>query len=211
MTIGVITSEFEGLDAMRDYIASFPKRTPRAARLAINTVISRKGMKLLQDEMYDQVAFPKNYLKGDRLFVRKFARETDLTGIILGRKRATSLARFAAPGTPIGSQARAGVRVMVNRGSSVTLRNAWLVRLRRGASLTEDNFNVGLAIRLREGERIAGKFSTHSSWLVPGQVALLYGPSVNQVFDDVAEEQGPQVLNMVSDEFFRQFDRMGGA
>lgn len=206
-----VESTFEGLDEMQQYLVSFPQRTPRAARLAINTVISRKGMKLIQDEMYDQVAFPKNYLKGDRLFVRQFASEANLTGIILGRKRATSLARFAAPGTPIGSQARAGVRVMVSRGSTAFLRNAWLVRLRRGASLTEDNFNIGLAIRLGSGERVTGKFSKHKSWLVPGQVALLYGPSVNQVFDDVAEDTGPEILNMVSAEFSRQFDRMGGA
>lgn len=204
-----IVSTFEGLDEMQQYMGSFPKRTSQAARLAINTTLSRKGMKLLQDEMYDQVAFPKNYLKGDRFFVSKFARETDLVGAIMGRKRATSLARFAAPGTPIGSRGRAGVRVMVSKGKSAVLRNAWLVRLRRGASLTEDNFNVGLAIRLGNGEKVTGKFSSHSSWLVPGQVALLYGPSVNQVFDDVAEEKGPQVLDLVADEFFRQFERMG--
>lgn len=209
MTVGVVYSEFEGLNEIESYLKSFPKRVPRAARLAINTVISRKGMKLIQDEMYDQVAFPKNYLKGDRLFVRQFATEANLTGIILGRKRATSLARFAAPGTPIGSQGSRGVKVVVSRGSSAFLRNAWLVRLRRGASLTEDNFNVGLAIRLREGEKVTGKYSSHRSWLVPGQVALLYGPSVNQVFDDVAEDTGPEILNMVGEEFNRQFDRMG--
>ncbi len=207
----MITSTFEGLDEMREYLGSFPKRTQRAARLAINTTISRKGMKLVQDEMYDQVAFPKGYLKGDRLFVSKFARETDLQGVILGRKRATSLARFAAPGTPIGSQGRAGVRVMVSKGRATYLRNAWLVKLKRGASLTEDNFNVGLAVRINQGEQINSKVSAHNSWLIYGQVALLYGPSVDQVFSDVAEDSGPKVLNLLSDEFFRQFDRMGGS
>lgn len=206
-----ITSSFEGLDEMREYITAFPNRTRRAARLAINTTINRKGMKLVQDAMYDDIAFPKNYLKGDRLFVNQLATEGNLVGSILGRKRATSLARFAAPGTPIGSQARAGVRVMVSRGASVRLANAWLVRLRRGASLSEDNFNVGLAVRVQPGETVYGKKSSHSSWLVPGQVALLYGPSVNQVFKDVAEENGQQVLDLVSDEFFRQFERLAGS
>lgn len=205
----MIVSDFEGLDGLQDYFRAMPKRSARAARLAINTTISRKGMALIQDEMYDEVNFPKNYLKGDRLYVSRYATETSLQGVILGRKRATSLARFAAPGTPIGIQGGSGVRVMVKRGSSVALRNAWLVRLRRGASLTEDQFNVGLAIRLRPGETaVTGKTTTHSSWLVPGEVALLYGPSVNQVFAGVAEETGPEILKLVADEFFRQFDRL---
>lgn len=205
-----VVSTFEGLDDVQAYFKASPKRTAQAARLAINTTLSRKGMKLVQDEMYDQVAFPKNYLKGDRLMVSKFARETDLEGVILGRKRATSLARFAAPGTPIGSRRGGGVEVTVSRGVKTFIRGAWLIKLKRGASLTEDNFNVGLAIRLGENERVVGKFSSHNSWLIRNQVALLYGPSVNQVFNDVAEEQGPKVLDLVAQEFRRQFDRIGG-
>ncbi len=203
-----VESTFVGLDGLSDYYKAFPLRTKRAARLAINRVIAREGMKAIQDEMYAQVNFPKNYLKGDRLFVRQYAVESNLEGVILGRKRATSLARFAAPGTPIGSRKGSSVTVQVNRGSSVHLRNAWLVRLRRGASMSEDQFNVGLAVRLKPGETINNKKSAHRSWLVPGQVALLYGPSVNQVFDDVAEKEGPEILNLVADEFFRQFDRL---
>jgi len=128
--------------------------------------------------------------------------------VILARKRATSLARFAAPGTPLGLRKGSSVTVQVKRGSRTVLRNAWLVRLRRGASMSEDNFNVGLAVRLKPGESLGNKKSAHKSWLIPNQVALLYGPSVNQVFDDVAESQGPEILNLVATEFFRQFDRL---
>lgn len=204
-----VVSEFEGLDEAESYFRAMPKRSARAARLAINQTITRSGMKTVQDEMYDQIAFPKGYLKdGDRLRVARYATEANLLGVIAGRKRATSLARFAAPGTPLGSKARAGVQVTVRRGQSIMLRNAWLVRLNKGASLTEDNFNVGLAVRVGDGESVTGKFSKHQSWLIPGSVALLYGPSVDQVFADVAEEKGPEVLNQVADEFFRQFERM---
>lgn len=202
-----INSTFEGLDGTADYFKRMPERTARAARLAINRTISREGMKLVQQEMYEQVNFPKNYLKGDRLFVKQYASESNLEGIILGRKRATSLARFASSGTAIGSQAKAGVTVQVKRGSSTFLRNAWLVRLKRGASLSEDQFNIGLAVRLKPGESL-GKKTKHQSWLVPGSVALLYGPSVNQVFDDVAETSGPAILDMTATEFFRQFNRL---
>lgn len=202
-----IITEFTGLDAAADYFQLMPERTAKAARLAINTVINRSGMRLIQDEMYADVNFPKNYLKGDRLAVTELATENKLVGAIKARKRATSLARFAAPGTPLGSRAGAQVRVMVNAGQGVTLRNAWLVRLRKGASLTEDNYNIGLAVRLHPGEKL-NKKTAHHSWLVPDQVALLYGPSVDQVFKDVAEETGPRILDLTSAEFFRQFERL---
>lgn len=204
-----IVSEFEGLDDIGDYFKAMPKRTKTSLRLAINRTVARTGMKAIQDEMYDQVNFPKNYLSGDRLFVQQYATESNLEGVILGRKRATSLARFAAPGTPLGYRGKQGVTVKVSSGGSVHLRDAYLVRLRRGASLTEDNFNVGLALRVKPGESIVGKKSMHRSWLVPGAVALLYGPSVNQVFEEVAETKGPELLGMVADEFFRQFERQG--
>ena len=203
-----VVSEFDALGDAEDYFKRMPGRSKKAARLAINQTISRAGMKLVQDEMYEQVAFPKGYLKGDRLNVAKYATESNLVGIIRGRKRATSLARFASPGTPLGSKANAGVRVMVRSGKSTFLKNAWLVRLKKGASLTEDQFNVGLAVRIEPGQSLVGKLSAHQSWLIPGSVALLYGPSVDQVFSDVAEESGPEILNLTADEFFRQFERL---
>lgn len=207
-----VISEFEGLDDAGDYFKRVPDRSKKAARLAINRTVSREGMKLVQDEMYDDVNFPKGYLKGDRLFVSRYATESNLEGVILGRKRATSLARFASAGTPIGSGygggKSTGVTVQVNRGKTTRIANAWLVRLKRGTSKTEDQFNIGLAVRLKPGEKL-NKTTAHRAWLVPNVVALLYGPSVDQVFKDVAEETGPQMLTLVAKEFFRQFDRLG--
>ena len=98
---------------------------------------------------------------------------------------------------------------MVKNGQSAYLRSAWLVRLRKGASLTEDNYNVGLAVRVKPGDTIAGKHSKHTAWLNPEHtVALLYGPSVDQVFRDVADDNGPKLLNLVANEFFRNFERL---
>lgn len=203
-----VTTTLEGLEAAELYFESVPKIAARAARLAINDTISRKGMQVIQAEILDQVNFPKGYLKGDRLAIAQYATESNLEGVIRARKRATSLARFASPGTPLGSQTRQGVRVAVRNGGSAYLRNAWLVRLKKGASLSEDGYNVGLAVRVKPGDTISGKYSTHKSWLVPGSVALLYGPSVEQVFSDVAEQTGPEILDLVATEFFRQFERL---
>jgi hypothetical protein len=203
-----ILTEIDGLDEAESYFKAVPAQAKKAASLAINEVIARQGLKLVRDEMYSQVNFPKGYLKGDRLSPVRFATASNLEGVIRARKRATSLARFAGAGTPIGSGGKTGVTVSVRNGKSTFLRQAWLVRLKRGASLSEDQYNIGLAVRVKQGDRINNKFSKHKSWLVPGRVALLYGPSVDQVFKDVAEDNGQQILGILSTEFFRQLERL---
>lgn len=206
-----IITEFEGLGDLELYFRSLPDLSKRAMRLAINTTVGRAGLKYLTEEMYSQVAFPAGYLKGDRLGVTRYATENNLEAVITGRKRATSLARFAAPGTPLGSRRGGGVTVTVRRGKTKTFTTGWLVRLRRGKSLTEDNYNVGLAVRVKQGDSIIGKHSAHQAWLNPQHtVALLYGPSVDQVFAGVIgnHRSAQHVLDMVAKEFIRQFDRL---
>lgn len=202
-------AEFEGLEGAADFFARMPEQNAKAARLALNQIASRGALTLARKEILDQIAFPKDYLDASKLGVTKYATEADLEAVITGRKRATSLARFAAPGTPVGSALRSGVRVRVSKkGGGETLRKAWLVRLRAGATLTEDNYNIGLAVRVNPGEKIKGKSSAHQGWLVPGVVALLYAPSVDQVFREVATDISPHVADMVSQEFLRQFTRL---
>lgn len=204
-----VYAEFEGLEGGAEFFKKMPALTAKSARLAINQVAQRGALKLARDSVMDEIAFPKDYLNADRLGVTQLATEARLEAVITGRKRATSLARFAAPGTPLGTALQSGVRVRVKTaGGGEVLRRAWLVRLRRGASLTEDNYNVGLAVRIGNGDKVAGKYSAHKSWLVPGQVALLYAPSVDQVFRSVADDISPRVGDMTADEFLRQFTRL---
>lgn len=204
-----VETNVEALGDQIEFFRSMPEVTNRAAMLAINQVASRGGLALARKMILDQINFPDNYLNGDRLRVSKRAKPGDLEATIVGRQRATSLARFAS-GQPIGSQRgpNAGVRVSVKQGSTVSIKNAWLVRLRRGASLDEDNYNVGLAVRVGPSGNVGNKKTKHRSWLVPGVIALLYGPSVDQIFRDVAGDISKPVLDMVSDEFFRQFSRL---
>jgi hypothetical protein len=200
-----------------DFFQRVPEITNKAARLAINRTVSRDGLKLARQSILDEVAFPKDYLKGDRLRVSRYASESNLEGAILARKRATSLARFAS-GQPVGQPGRTAgratsVTVRVMNGKTTVIKNAWLVKLNRGASKDEDNYNIGLALRVRPGDEVVGKKTAHQSWLVKPDggksgIALLYGPSVEQVFRDVAFKIGPKVGNLVADEFFRQFTRL---
>lgn len=167
--------------------------------MAINQTATRGGLKLARNGILDEIAFPKDYLSGDRLRVSQKATTANQEAVIGARERPTSLARFAAPGTALGSRARIGVRIQVKKGQSVTLKNAWLVNLKGG--------NIGLAVRVKPGEQIANKTGA-TRWLVPDRVALLYGPSVDQVFRSVSERIAAPVGKLLTEEFLRQFTRL---
>jgi hypothetical protein len=187
------------LDAIAG-IQNIPGVTDKAASLAINTVATRSGMTLLRRSILDDIAFPKDYLNDDRLGVRRKANPQSLEATISARPRPTSLARFVAPGTPLGSRARIGLRVRVSKKSAGTTfgKWAWLTRLNNG--------NVGLALALKPGETLDNRYG-EPAWLVPGRVALLYGPSVDQVFRHVSADDAPQIASLVNAEFLRQFAR----
>ncbi|AFB84092.1 hypothetical protein F418_p16 [Hafnia phage Enc34] len=194
---------------LSEYIQQVPTIAKQSIRLAINSVASGKGMTLLKKSMLDEVAFPTGYLNGDRLKLTQRATPSNLEAVITGRKRATSLARFVTGGKMVANSKRSGgVQVRVSKGKTTYLKNAFLVRLNKGASLTEDNYNLGLAVRLSSGESLSNKRTQHKSWLVPGKVALLYGPSVDQVFATVSDEQAPKLGDMIAAEFHRNFERL---
>lgn len=191
-----------GINDAQGVFKAFPDVASKSAAIAINQVMSRSGMQLIRGTIEEQIAFPKGYLSGDRLKIKQYAKADNPEGVIFARKRATSLARFAS-GQPIG---KPGITVRVGTGTATALRAAWLVRLKRGTSLTEDNYNVGLAVRVKPGDTISNKKSTHRGWLVPDKVALLYGPSVDQVFRSVADDIALPIADLVSAEFFRQLE-----
>lgn len=198
-----------GSAELKDYLESVPKIAEDSIRMAINKVAGGKGMTRIKKAMTDEIAFPSGYLNGDRLRVTKRATGTSLEAIIVGRKRATSLARFVTGGAMVSNSKMAGgVQVRVKKGKTTYLKNAFLVRLNRGASLSEDNYNIGLAVRLKPGEQLGNKRTQHQAWLVPGKVALLYAPSVDQVFATVSEKVSGKIADDVAAEFHRNFARL---
>ena len=200
----MITVSSAELEDLASYFETAADAAVPAMRMAINDVASRGGMAMIRQEMTEQIAFPKGYLSGDRIGVTKRATNANLEAVITGRQRATSLARFASA---TGVNQRGGVSVRVSKGRTTYIRQAWLVRLKKGASLDQDNYNIGLAIRVNPGEKV-NKRTLHQSWLVEGQVALLYGPSVDQVFSEVSGNVADPIGDMVIDEFYRQFARL---
>jgi hypothetical protein len=168
--------------------------------------------------MLEQVAFPAGYLSGtDGVGQKRFrlkyrATQDRLEAGIVGQFTPTPLARFtSARASFVTSRARGrrrrraqagrGVTVMVQPGRSVTLKRAFLLSLRSG--------NIGLGIRLRPGERL--EHTVGAKLITSGPlagVALLYGPSVDQVFRTVAVDISQPLLVHLENEFLRQIQRL---
>jgi hypothetical protein len=190
----------EGFDDLVD-LENAPDKILLAAQRAINRVLETTRTASAR-EILKQVSLPARYVSGanGRLAVAKKARAKDLEGIIKGRERPTSLARFLKGAPKIG---KAGVRVEVKPGSAQILPKAFVLRLPQGSTLTDTVFNLGLAVRLTEGEAMRNKKSVIR---VGKGLYLLYGPSVNQVFRDVAEDQAEPAADRLEREFLRLLD-----
>lgn len=192
-----------------DYLANQPEVTRRSARIAINQVTARNVVPDARKAMREEVNFPSGYLENpDRFGQTKKATDADLTAIVTARHRPTSLARFSSNSFE-GARRTGQVSVAVNRGGARRLNRAFFVRLRRGGD-TADGFNLGLAVRLKPGERLKGRKKGNAGVeLAPG-LFLLYGPSVDQVFRQVSVAESPKIADKLTKEFLRQYIRNSG-
>lgn len=197
--------EAGAIKGLSEFLDTAPENAAKAAALAMNDVTGGTGLTRYKKAMKTQIAFPSGYLEDvERFGQTGFASPARLETKISARARPTSLARFATSGA-IG---KAGATVRVKAGRTTHLKRAFMVRLRAGTVLDDTSFNVGLAVRLQPGQRIRNKRDTsHMVHLAPN-VVLLYAPSVDQVFRTVAETETPAVLDMMGNEFFRQFARL---
>lgn len=169
----------------------------KAAYRAINATANR-ARKASADEMRKQVNFPARYLSGagNRLTVTDYANATKLSAEITGRRRPTSLARFATAGARVGKKGPVGVEV--KPGVLQTMGRSFLMRLRSGSS-GELN-NVGLAVRTAKGKR---PDAAYKPLKIAEGLWLLYGPSVDQVFKSVREDVSPDAIRFMEAEFNR--------
>lgn len=209
----MIFMNVEGLSEWRKYFEALPDVARTAARLAINQTAERRGLPLARQAMLQQVAWPTGYLtervnSEPRFGVSQRATTGNLQAALRGRFQPTSLARFTRQQvgnrtTRRSARARApGITVTVHPGRPITLKRAFLINLKNG--------NRGLAIRLRPGEVLSNTIGAKLITSGPlAGVALLYGPSVEQVFRSVASEITPALSNYLETEFLRQFIRLG--
>ncbi len=181
----------EGLDALKD-ISNLDDQILRNAARAINATADR-GRTASARAILTQVNFPASYLNPSdgRLAVINRAAGTRLSATIRGRDQATSLARFV---TGSKKPFKGGVTVEVKPGRALFLKRAFIFPLR--------NNNLGLAIRTN-GPAPARAYKPKR---LGRNLWLLYGPSVNQVFQSVRDEVSPDLLQFMEDEFNRLMD-----
>jgi hypothetical protein len=188
---------------LEQFLVSVPDKTRQAAAYAMNDVLSGQGLARFRKAVAAEVQFPAGYVD-DKVTFGQRATPTRLVASIEGRQRPTSLARFATSGS-VGQKGGVTVRV---KGSSTFMKSAFLVRLRQGNAITDDGYNVGLAIRLKDGMTLNKKDTARMVHL-EHNVVLLYGPSVDQILrNEAADAEAPQVIDAIATEFFRQFARL---
>ncbi len=201
-----MASEFavfvEGLTDL-DFTKGSSDKIKRAASQAINKITRDKRAEGAR-KIRDQVNLPASYVApgGKGLYVSQKASPAHLQGKITARGRPTSLARFLTSAPRIG---RAGVVVEVAPGKARFMKRVFPLRLPQGSADVATKYNLGLAIRLRPGERLANKTSARR---VSKGLYLLYGPSVDQVFrsidgSGVANDMVPEIERDLSAEFLR--------
>lgn len=201
MTVDIDAS---GVADLGLYFETLPAVAAQAMSRALNFA-AQQAIKLGADEIYKQVNFPAGYVEDGRLKQSQYSTPTQLEARVQGRDRPTSLARFVPPGTmPAPSFAIRGKRAP-NPGVNVTVKPGQTKHFSSGFLIGLRNGNIGFAIRLRPGDTVREVRRFSPIQLFPG-VFLLYGPSVDQVFDDVAETIKPEVTSALVDEFSRQFD-----
>lgn len=175
--------------------------------MAINDTMRDVVLPLARKEIEAQINYPDGYVDDDRLRVEQFATPTQLQGVVAGRDRPTSLARFATAGAAAPGRKWTPVEgIEVHRGNFTQTRRAYLIPLRAGTTM---GGNVGLAVRLRPGERVQNIREFDPIEIYP-DVYILYGPSVDQVFQGVAHDILPEVNSALEVEFERQFLRLMG-
>lgn len=182
----------EGISAMAG-VDDLPKAIITAARRAVNKTTDH-ARTVAGRRIQAQVNFAARYLTGtdssgrQRLGVTQKATDQKLEGIVAGRDRPTSLARFVK-----GSTGKGDLKVSVKPGSSRTIQRAFLFQLKSG--------NTGLAIRTAGG----APRSAYKPTPIGKNLYLLFGPSVDQVFggSGVAEEIAPEMADYLEVEFNR--------
>ncbi len=209
-----VSITIQGDDFLRDNLDKFPKQAGEAAKLAINATLDR-GYTRIKRRIGEKANLKPAYI-GSRLDVKK-ADKNSLYGSIIGRYRATSLARFDpvqmySGGKGSEGRKKAGLSIKV-KTTRRKIPRAFLMGLKSD--------NKGLAIRVPAGQKPKRLFEAKPLYSQTGKnagkdsdVYLLYGPSVHQIMTSdktgrsLLDEVTPELTEYLNLEFKRQFARL---
>ncbi len=209
MARAIVSVDIENFAPLTRAFREAPANAREAARRAVNLAAER-GRTLGAAAMRKQINLTPGYLS-DRLSVTKRATLSDLSADVTGRDRPTSLARFAVNRGDAKKRLPGRLKIKPN-GTARLARGTFLVPLKKGRA---ESGNVGLAIRLPLGGQVRGR-KRGKAGLVPFGKAgkttrayLLYGPSIDQVFDKTRDQIAPGVGRALELEALRQLRVLG--
>lgn len=205
----MIRAEIKGLDGLAEYFRRYPEQSKVAERLATNDAAAH-GLALARMVVTSEINLPPAYVRDpDKLRIAKKASGSSGEAVILANARPVSLARFATS-RKLGRRP-GGVHVKVKPGgASKTLKRGFLVPLKVGsekADVAASFYNLGLAVRLKPGEKLSNK-RVAKRLGNSGNVWLLYGPSVHQGFRQGMDRITPKVAEYYQRRYLHQLNRM---
>jgi len=182
-----------GLDDAKRQLAELTDSSRAALCRAINAV-ANDTRDLAVQEIIKQVALTASYVKG-RLIITQRAKVDDPTAVISGRVRSTQLRRYQ--GKQLYTRAKlpgkrrlAGTSVKVKAGGGTkVLKHAWIMKLKYGEVDARMGLTQGIVQRTGPDRN---------------DYRVLYGPSVDQVWNDVREDVKPLISDKLAEEFLRQ-------
>lgn len=171
----------------------------RSAMRAVNYATSR-ARTASSRRIRDTFNLSARYLsQGEGRLTSTKADMSNLEGTITARRQATSLARYARGSVLSGKAQRASKGVMVKvakAGPAKRISRGFLIRLRgAGGGLN----NLGLAVRT-DGSPPHGAFKPKK---LTDNLYLLYGMSVDRMFDRVIGPMTPEIQDNLEQEFDR--------
>lgn len=194
-----ISSYVAGIPEFERYLNQQVRNIEKAAILTVNTVAKNTYTELKRKVM-SNVNLKASYLDGrdgrgkKRLEISQYAKQGEIVAKLVGRDRATSLARFDAR--------------KVGRQITVKVKNR--TKIIKSGLLLDFRGNRLVGLRVKKGETIRNKKlqAKKVSSSKNTDLYILYGPSVQQVVNQVAPEIIPDIEKKLGREFLRQLRRL---
>lgn len=213
----MIRLDLRGVDAVRKMIASAPEAGEKALLFAVNEA-AQFGAAESSRKVRAQLNLSQSYMgstssKNGKIHLEQKASASSREAVITVQDKPVSLGRYAQ-GTPKFGRPKAGKKnpapkVKVFAGGGATrVGGGFFVKLPQGNKDTDGGFNLGVAVRLKDGVSI-NKNVLPGKQFRPG-VYLLYGPDVPQAMTSISEEVLKPIGDRAEAEFFRQFARLLG-
>lgn len=190
-----------GLEEFEAAFAKAPEKAVQAARRAINAGAKRLATRA-SAQIRQDVAFKARelYSPGNTGKITvDFASGAKLEARVRGADRPTLLSKFAV-NAPRGKPRRGlAPKVKVSPGNTVELERGFFVRFKNGT--------VGIAVRLKPGERLRNK-KTAGYPLRRGDpnTYVLYSVEVDQALKMAGSDRLDEVADFIRAEFARQFN-----